>query len=246
MNGCTGMLKILRFNWPWYAGALSVTALAAWLLGRGEIAAPLRAGAISLLVLADAWLLLSLLVSHVVYDRSDVARGAWLGTEPVERVGVFHFGQDEASALVAARLPNASLRTFDVYEPRRAGTPSLRRARAVATAVTKTTAAALDRLPLADGSLDLAVLAFAAHEIRDHDTRVALFAELARVVARDGRLLVLEHLRDGWNLLAYGPGVFHFLSRRIWLRCFAAAGVTVAAESRVTPWVRRFELRRSR
>ena len=100
-------------------------------------------------------------------------------------------------------------------------------------------------MPLADGSIDLAVLAFAAHELRDHDGRVVLFRELTRTLAGDGRLVVLEHLRDGWNLLAYGPGVFHFLSRRTWLRCFAAAGLSVVQESRVTPWVRRFELRRS-
>ena len=239
------MLKIVRFNWPWYVGAVLVNVIAGWAIWQAEVDAPWRRIAIVLLVLTDLWLLLSLLVSHVIYDRSDVARGEWLGAEPVSNVAVFHFGQDEASALVASRLPGATLRTFDLWEPARAGTPSLRRARALAHADPSITAAALDRVPLADGSLDLGVLAFAAHEIRDHGTRVALFRELARISAGGGRLLVLEHLRDGWNLLAYGPGVFHFLSRRTWLRCFNAAGLTVSRESRVTPWVRRFELRRS-
>ena len=250
MNGCAGMLKILRFNWPWYAGAAMVTAIAVWALGRSDIAAPWRWGALALLVLADLWLLLSLLVSHAIYDRSDVARGEWLGTLSNGAVAVFHFGQDEASALVAARLPHATLRTFDLYQPQRAGTPSLRRARALAqtdraSEPASIETASIDRVPLADGSIDLAVLAFAAHELRDHDGRVVLFRELTRTLAGGGRLLVLEHLRDGWNLLAYGPGVFHFLSRRTWLRCFAAAGLSVVQESRVTPWVRRFELRRS-
>jgi len=245
MNSCTGMLKILRFNWPWYAGAVVATAIGVWALCRSDLASPWRWSALALLVLADLWLLLSLLVSHAIYDRSDVARGGWLGTLPNGAVAVFHFGQDEASALVAARLPHATLRTFDLYQPQRAGTPSLRRARALARAARADEAATIDRVPLAEGSIDLAVLAFAAHELRDHDGRVALFRELARTVAGDGRLLVLEHLRDGWNLLAYGPGVFHFLSRQTWLRCFAAAGLLVVQESRVTPWVRRFELRQS-
>lgn len=245
MNGCAGMLKILRFNWPWYAGALVVTAIAVWALGRSDIDAAWHWCALALLVLADLWLLLSLLVSHAIYDRSDIARGDWLGTLAGGTVAVFHFGQDEASALVTARLPHATLRTFDLYQPQRPGTPSLRRARSLAHAAAASEAAVIDRVPLADGSIDLAVLAFAAHELRDHDDRVALFRELARTVRGDGRLLVLEHLRDGWNLLAYGPGVFHFLSRRTWLRCFAAADLAVAQESRVTPWVRRFELRTS-
>lgn len=245
MNRCAGMLKILRFNWPWYAGAVVVTAIAVWALGRSDLAASWRFCALALLVLADLWLLLSLLVSHAIYDRSDVARGEWLGSLPNGTVAVFHFGQDEASTLVAARLPHATLRTFDLYQPRQTGTPSLRRARALAHAARASEVAAIDRVPLADGSVDLAVLAFAAHELRDHGARVVLFRELARTLASDGRMLVLEHLRDGWNLLAYGPGVFHFLSRRTWLRCFTAAGLLVAQEDRVTPWVRRFDLRHS-
>jgi hypothetical protein len=183
----------------------------------------------------------SLLVSHLIYDLSDVARGGWLDGSKACTVGVFHFGQDEASALVARALPEAMLRTLDLYDPSRSGSPSLRRARAARDDLASAASAPLDRLPLADGSLDLAVLAFAAHEVRDHRTRVMLFGEVARV-ASSGRIVVLEHLRDGWNLFAYGPGAFHFLSARAWLATFAAAGLVVAAQSTVTPWVRRFEL----
>lgn len=245
MNGGAGMRKILRFNWPWYAGAVSVTGWMVWLLLVGFLAAPWHMLAAVLLVLANSWLLLSLLVSHLVYDRSDVARGAWLGTGPAATVAVCHFGQDEASALVASRLPAATCRTFDLYDPERAGSPSLRRARSLAANGAAATAAPLDRLPLPDGSVDLAVLAFAAHEVRCATTRVSLLRELRRLLGDSGRLLVVEHLRDAWNLLAYGPGMFHFLSRRTWLRDFAAAGLVVSAESRLTPWVRRFELRRA-
>jgi SAM-dependent methyltransferase len=209
------------------------------------VVGPWQWSALVALVLADLWLLLSLAVSHVIYDRSDVARGAWLGPATASSVAVFHFGQDEASALVARTLPAAQRQTFDLYDPQRSGSPSLRRARALATAKAAATTAALDRLPLADGSLDLGVLAFAAHEIRDEGTRVALFRELARVLDASGRLLVLEHPRDAWNLLAYGPGAFHFLSRRTWLHTYTDAGLTVVHESRLTPWICRFELRRT-
>lgn len=245
MNGYVGLHKILRFNWPWYAGAALVTAVGGYALWHTEAAASWRWVALTLLVLTDVWLLLSIGVSHAIYDRSDVVRGDWLGNEPASTIAVFHFGQDEASALVQQRMPTSALQTFDLWAPDRTETPSLRRARALAATAPATHAAAIDRLPLADRSIDLAVLAFAAHELRDHGSRVALFRELGRVVSSDGRALVLEHLRDGWNLFAYGPGVFHFLSRRTWLRCFAAAGLTMAHESRVTPWVRRFELRRT-
>jgi hypothetical protein len=243
MKGVTGAWKIVRFNWPWYAIATATTIALATLSSSLDGDAGRRL-AFAGSILAGGWTVLSVLVSHLVYDRSDVARGGWLDDLPARTVGVFHFGQDEASALVARVRPAATLRTFDVHDPSRSGSPSLRRARAARRDPTSVATAALDRVPLADGSLDLAVLAFAAHEVRDHRARVALFVELARVVG-SGRIVVLEHLRDGWNLLAYGPGAFHFLSARTWHATFAAAGLAVVAESTVTPWVRRFELARA-
>lgn len=243
MSGYGGVAKIVRFNWPWYALALLVTIGAVTGFATGALPAGAWWPVCVALVLADGWLLLSLLVSHVVYDRSDVVRGGWLGPPPAGPVVVFHLGQDEATALLARRFPTANVRTFDLHDPARSGSPSLRRARAVAT--TAATPAALDGIPLEDGSIALGVVAFAAHEVRAEAVRIAMFREFARVVAGTGRLLVLEHLRDGWNFLAYGPGVFHFLSRRTWLMTFAAAGFAVRRESRITPWTRCFELART-
>ena len=243
MSTCAGVLKIVRFNWPWYAGAVLVTAAMLGAVMTWTLAAPWATLAWVLVALADSWLLLSLVVSHVIYDRSVVARGGWLDGETAAEVAIVHLGQDEASAHAARMLPSANRRTFDVFDPARSGSPSLRRARALAGETS--TPAALDQLPLANGSIDLALVVFAAHELRHDATREMFFCELARIIGPTGRVLVVEHLRDGWNLLAYGPGVFHFLARRTWLRTFAQAGLQVAQETSLTPWIRRFELRRS-
>jgi len=250
MSGYAGVLKIVRFNWPWYAGAVLMTAAVPSVLTMWTLPAPWPAIAWTLMGLADGWLLLSLIVSHAIYDRSAVARGGWLDGETAGEVAIFHLGQDEASAHAARLLPSANCRTFDVYDSARSGSPSLERARALAgpgaaATATTTTTAALGRLPLADGSLDLALIVFAAHELRDDDARADFFRELARIIGPDGRALVVEHLRDSWNLLAYGPGFLHFLGRRDWLRTFARAGLRVTQETSLTPWVRRFELKRA-
>jgi hypothetical protein len=202
------------------------------------------------LAAADFWLLASLAVSHYGYDRSPLAKGAWLGAmedaEGLEggrilRVAVLHAGQDEASAVVTNRLPKASVRILDFHDPRRGGTGSLRRARAWAG---PTGAEPVDAgsLPLASDGVDLAVLAFSAHELRRHGERAALFRELRRAVGAQGRIRLVEHVRDGWNLLAYGPGAFHFLPRKAWDRAFAAGGLRVAEEWACTPFVRVFDL----
>ena len=241
MSSFAGVVKIARFNWPWYAGAVLMTIALAGVLSRLTLSMPWPAFIWTMIALADGWLLLSLVVSHVIYDRSSVARGGWLDGEMAKEVAIIHLGQDEASAHATRLLTSANCRVFDVYNPQHSDSPSLARARTLAVAASMS--AALNQLPLADGSIDLALVIFAAHELRDDHVRAEFFGELARIIGPHGRVLVLEHLRDGWNLLAYGPGFLHFLGRRTWLQTFAQAGLRVTHETSQTPWVRRFELR---
>ncbi len=243
MTSWDGARKILRFNWPWYAGALSTTVAGVALIGSGTLSGRWATVSLGAVLAADFWLLASLLASHYVYDRSPVSRGGWLhGVEiaSVRRAAVFHGGHDEASTTAARLLPSAALQTFDFYDPATKGTPSLRRARAAAQ--TRDPAIAADKIPSDDGVFDLCLAVFAAHEIRDDAARAAFFRELARITTPKGRVLVVEHLRDGWNFAAYGPGSFHFLSRRTWMRSFADGGLKLLRETTCTPFVRVFEL----
>lgn len=241
MTSCAGVARILRFNWPWYAAAVAATALALAALAWWIPAGPWRVSAIALLLVGDGWLLLSLAVSHAIYDRSAIARGGWLDGVQAARVAIVHAGHDEASAHVARRLPTAVRHVFDICDPAGALSPSLRRARAEARTAAPVVPSGC--IPLPDAAVDLAAVVFAAHEIRDHAERTACFRELARIVGPHGRILVVEHQRDAWNLLAYGPGFLHFLPRSAWLRTFAEAGLRLAGERTCTPWVRIFELR---
>lgn len=241
-----GVSKIARFNWPWYAAAVAATTTGVLLLQSGALAGSWILVGCAGVFTASFWLLTSLAVSHYVYDRSAVSRGEWLNgvdSSRVRRAAIFHAGQDEASAAVARVLPAAEIQVFDFHDPASRGTPSIERARALAEH--RADAIASDKIPLISGTLDLALVVFAAHEIRRDGERAAFFRELARTLAPAGRALVVEHLRDGWNLLAYGPGAFHFLSLSTWHRSFAAAGLMVARETPCTPFVRVFELGRT-
>jgi hypothetical protein len=56
-------------------------------------------------------------------------------------------------------------------------------------------------------------------------------------------VILVEHLRDPANFIAFGPGFLHFHSRRGWQRGWESAGFGLADEFRITPWVRVFVLR---
>jgi SAM-dependent methyltransferase len=239
------MTKIARFNWPWYALAAAVVVAGVVAIRSGALPGRWTGLAVAGLVVAGFWMAASLAVSYYVYDRSPIARGAWLSTvDPavVRRAAVFHAGQDEASEAATRLLPAATIQTFDFYDGTSAGSPSLERARALA--ASRARAIAPDAIPLEDGALDLGLVVFAAHEIRRPEVRTAFLRELRRVIAPTGRALVVEHLRDGWNVLAFGPGALHFLSRATWDRAFASAGLDVVRDRACTPFVRVFELGR--
>lgn len=230
-----GVANILRFNWHFFAAAgaaaLVLAAASSWLGG--------PAGA---LLLAAAGLVLlttfvSLAVSCYVYDLSGLYRLDWLAATGIEdRPGAamanIHAGLDETTPLLRRRYPGASWKVMDFYDPARHTEVSIRRARRAHPPAPDDLAVDTAGLPVADGSLDAVFLILAAHEIRDRAERRAFFAELDRVLAPGGRIVVVEHLRDGRNFLAYTLGAFHFLGRRAWLDAFAGAGLRLAATFR--------------
>ena len=129
---------------------------------------------------------------------------------------------------------------LDIYNP--AATPERSIVRARRTTASSPQSTDHRRLPLAGASCDAVFLILAAHELRSRRARTELFTEVRRTLAPGGRVLVVEHLRDAWNFAAFGPGFLHFFSRREWLATFAASGLRVESESRITPMVRAFML----
>jgi SAM-dependent methyltransferase len=97
-------------------------------------------------------------------------------------------------------------------------------------------------VPLADDYVDMVFLILSAHEIRRDEERIAFFRELNRSLKRGGRILVAEHLRDLPNFLAYTIGYFHFHPRATWLETFRAAGLQIARERKLNPFITTFFL----
>jgi SAM-dependent methyltransferase len=242
----SGALRIFLYNWPVYAGtwvsALVILSLRPLLRSPQVWIASLVAG--SLLV----WSLLSLLVSSYIYDRSELVSGTWvprLLDPQIRRWAMIHAGLDGEVEWQAV-MPGACVAKLDIFDPRVMSSPSIARARTRTPPALPASRCNPTALALEDESCDAIVVAFTAHEIRDRAAREAFFDELRRSLRPGGKILLVEHVRDLANFLAFGLGYLHFVSRREWLRLGSQAKLAIAGETRITPWVMVLALERPR
>ncbi len=247
-GSCQGVLTIVRFNWPFYGFAIAGIFLTAG--GVMVLENPLLRGLFLAAFLCTLYLtFVSLAVSWYIYDRSDLYRWKWLAralpdAEPATTI-VCHSGFDEVSEALAGRYARATQIVLDHYYPHLMTEPSIRRARRKFPPAAGTIPADFSRWPIGSGTADAIFGLLAIHELRAESQRIAWFQEASRCLGPSGRIVLAEHTRDAANLLAYGPGFLHFHSPRSWRKCWEAAGLRLADEFRVTPWIRIFVLVKS-
>ena len=238
-----GMLAIVRFNWPFYGVAILVFvgAVVGIFLSRDPWVLAL-CGAIA--AGSGYFLFVSLGVSHLIYDRSDLYRWHWLkrvlGGGKRGRIVFCHSGFDEASDALRDMLKDAEWRILDHHDPSTMTEASIRRARKLYPPTHVTEAAPFDRWPIGDGWADVVFGIMAIHEMRTVGERAKWFAEAKRCLADGGRIVVVEHARDAANFLAFGPGFLHFHSVKNWERSWEGEGLRLMENSRITPFVRVF------
>ena len=90
--------------------------------------------------------------------------------------------------------------------------------------------------------MDVVFGMLAIHELRSDAERVAWFAEARRCLADDGRVVLVEHVRDLANFVAFGPGFLHFHSVAAWQKSWVSGGLKRVDDFRITPFVRVFIL----
>lgn len=242
----TRALRIAGYNWPLYAAAgvgiviglvlaclSDVPPLVRWLGGAGAAVAGWYA-------CASFW------AFHSMFDRSELLDGQWLKEElsqaPTRWVQI-NAGLEETTLPLNEVFPEAEGKMLDLYNPAVMTEPAVTRARQQKVDGTALTVQA-DALPVEDCWAELVVVTLAAHEIRNGQKRERFFQELGRIVTHEGRVIVVEHLRDLAAALAFGPGMFHFFPRGEWLRLGRCVGLEVDRERRITPFVRVFVYRR--
>ncbi len=238
----TGVSQILRYNWHFYVAAGILDLIATLLLVFATSLPGLIRFAIFLAAIgAGFWAVSSLLVSHFVYDRSPLYEFTWLTAvlrdNPKSWVNI-HAGLDQTTDKLIQIFPTLNPRVLDIYDSSLMSEPSIARARRRTDGLMPSPSASPFALPLRDAEFETIFLIFVAHELRHRSARLRFFREVVRSLKPGGRVVLVEHLRDFNNFVAYGPGALHFFSRSEWLRVCSQAGLFSLAELSVTPFIR--------
>lgn len=234
-----GVLNILSFNRHFYVYGLIALVL---IIGSNMIwhwPSLLFGGTILAFLYG---LLMPLIVSAYVYDYSGYYDFHWLksleaqSSDPQQIVNI-NAGFDETSFIIKRIFPRSGLEVFDFYDPERHTEPAIIRARKVSLVYPNTRHILSNTIPIQDRSVDIIFLLSAAHEIRSQDEKVQFLKECHRICRQNGKVIMVEHLRDLPNFLAFTIGFTHFFSKKVWKKAFGSAGFSSIAETKFTPFM---------
>ena len=240
-----GLLNVLSFNRHFYVFGLIVFAS----IILSQFVVNWNQNVFFLVILGFAYgLLMPLFVSSYVYDYSGFYDLDWLKkidiTDDKGNMNLnINAGFDETSFIIKRELPNSKLQVYDFYDEQQHTEPAIARARKVSVLYPNTEQIVSTKIPLEDHSVDQIFLIFAAHEIRSKDEQIQFFKECKRVCKTNGSVILVEHLRDLPNFIAFSIGFTHFFSKKAWQSVLYASGYSSVHEMKFTPFVSVFNCR---
>ncbi|MEX0998290.1 MAG: methyltransferase domain-containing protein [Flavobacteriaceae bacterium] len=193
-------------------------------------------------------LIMPLIVSAYVYDFSGYYNFNWLKAYNLpdskdNQILNINAGFDETSFIIKNHFPKSNLKVYDFYNSEKHTEPAIIRARKVSLVYPNTQQIIPNNFPLKDNTVDLIFLLSAVHEIRSQEEKIQFLKECHRVCKSNANILMIEHLRDFPNFLAFSVGFTHFFSRKTWQQAFKEAGFTTFTEQKFTPFMSIFNCR---
>lgn len=193
-------------------------------------------------------LIIPLVVSAYVYDFSGYYNFAWLkrlniaDTECKQILNI-NAGFDETSFIIKELFSQSELQVFDFYDPKQHTEPAITRARKVSLVYPNTQQIISNIIPLKDNTIDMIFLLSAVHEIRSQDEKIQFLKECHRVCKANANVIMVEHLRDFPNFMAFSIGFTHFFSKKTWKKAFEEAGFSSCNETKFTQFMSVFNCR---
>jgi ubiquinone/menaquinone biosynthesis C-methylase UbiE len=235
----SGTLSTLVYNWPIFGGALFFGGVALtagfwlespwnwilWIAGIGSIG-----------------LILNILIaSFIVYDwGSKREYDRLIELADLQQANVIidiTCGKLRGTQGLLSRLKQGHYFLIDVYDAKKMTDPALRWAREMAPPLEAERriyrrTASPEALPIPHNWADVVYCSFSLHELQNNEDRQKIFAEFARILKPNGKLLLAEHGRDLPNFIAFGLGVLSFFSPGTWAKHIKEAGLTIQHHER--------------
>jgi len=234
-----GVLNILSFNRHFYVYGLAIVVM----LSATQLFIQWPPFLFWIIVAAFLYgFLMPLFVSAYVYDFSGYYEFQWLegivsNEKQVRSIVSINAGFDETSFIIKNKFPQSVVQVFDFYNPEYHTEVAIKRARKVSLVYPGTQQIPSDSIPLQNQTADIIFLLSAVHEIRLFDEKVRFLKECHRLCRPNGSVIMVEHLRDFPNFLAFTVGFTHFFSRSVWRNAFKQAGFSGFQETKFTPFM---------
>jgi hypothetical protein len=190
--------------------------------------------------------LASVFFSYLIYDRSELYKYTWLSSYISNKESVIfnvYSGYTEAGHLLENEFNENKIYHLDFYDEKVSITNSIRIAKSISREIDYESIR-FDTWKV-EKKASLILFMQSLHELREVDQQVACLQEASGCLENEeGKMIVVEHMRDLSNFFIYSIGAFHFFARKRWVKVFDFAGTKVIQEFAITPFVRVFVLQK--
>ncbi len=239
-----GVLNILSFNRQFYVFGLLVLGL----IMLFQYVFNWEFELVLLIIVGFLYgLLAPLLVSAYVYDFSKFYEFNWLNDLQLNKNNSLNIvninaGFDETSFILKNKFQQSNLKVFDFYDESKHTEQAIKRARKVSLVYPNTQRINTNTIPINENTVDILFLLSSVHEIRKNKEKIVFFNECRRVLKHNGKIVIVEHLRDLPNFLAFSIGFTHFFSKKAWKKVFKKTNLKLKEEIKFTPFMSVFIL----
>lgn len=185
-------------------------------------------------------ILLSLVASYLLYDRSDLYRPEKLFKDlsfrDADKVIFLHASFDPISRVLDKMIDPDHLKIYNLYGNRHEDEKSVNVSNRIFPPHPKQVNIDPTQIPDESNSVDYILAITSAHEILTQERRTHFFQEANRILKNDGTLILCEQMQNWINLIFFNIGAFHFVKLDSWQHSIREAGLKIVKKERLTIW----------
>jgi len=198
-----------------------------------------------LIILISFNVLSSIIFSYIIYDKSDLYRfdGIRFSGENLTILNITA-GFDETTVILKNKFPNSDFLVLDFYNEETHTELSIKKARKIYPQGEDVVKIITTDIKFRENFADKIFLIFSLHEVRNRREKIKFINELYRVLKDGGEIVIIEHLRNLNNFIAYSVGFFHFYSDNYWRNVFKESKFIDIESFKINSFIKLYNLKK--